>query len=144
MNRNASEYPGLFSPDRTAYKHNRSFPQKREWFSDFRGKRIPPNVDAVGYPWLKLASGYALTQHSMPLLSADTTLVPHFWSGSYLTGEDVLMKVVIIWLIRFYGAVHCILCCRGLNITLSGFAFVTSPISMIMPWCIPSKISPHH
>jgi len=65
-------------------------------FSSFHAKRIPPNVDAVGYPWLKLASGYALTQHSMPLLSAGTTLVSPFWSGSYLTGEEVLMKVVSV------------------------------------------------
>jgi len=32
----------------------------------------------------------------MPLLSAGITLVPPFWSGKYLTREEVLKKVVIV------------------------------------------------
>jgi len=87
------------------------------------------------------ASGYALAQHSIPLLSAGTTFDPPIWSGRYLTWEEVLMKVVIVWFIRFYGAVHWILYWRGLSVTLSGFAFVTPPISIIMPWCTPQKFS---
>jgi len=80
-----------------------------------------------------------LAQHSMPLLSAGTTLVPRFWSGRYLTRKEVLMKVAIVWFIRFYCAVHWILYWRGLSVTLSGFVFVTSPISIIMPWRTPQK-----
>jgi len=48
---------------------------------------------------------------------------------------------VIVWFISFFGAVHWILYWRGLSVTLSGFAFVTSPIFIIMPWCTPQKFS---
>ena len=73
-----------------------------------------------------------------------TILVPPFWWGRYLAREEVLMRVVIRWFIGFYGAVHWILCWRGLGVTLSDLAFVTSPISIITRWCTPSKISTHH
>jgi len=42
------------------------------------------------------------------------------------------MRIVILWFISFYGAVHS-LYWRGLGVTLSGLAFLTSPISIIMP-----------
>jgi len=97
------------------------------------------------YYYCKLSSsGYPLAQHSIPLLSAGTTLVPPFWSGRYLARVKVLMRVTILWFIRFNGAAHWSLCWRGLGVTLSGLAFLTSPIFIIMPWCTSSKISPHH
>jgi len=37
-----------------------------------------------------------IAQHSIPLLSAGTKLVPPFWSGVYLAREEVQMKVVIL------------------------------------------------
>ena len=63
----------------------------RKRLSEFHAKRIPPNGEEVGHPrlillaWIngicsyyfKLISfGYALAQHSIPLLSAGTILVP--------------------------------------------------------------------
>jgi len=102
-------------------------------FSKFHCKRIPSNREAVGHPLLlflawksiifcyycKLfSSGYPLVQHSIPLLSAGTTLVPPFWSGRYLARKGVLMRVVIIWFVGFNGAVHWSLRWRVLGVTL--------------------------
>jgi len=62
-------------------------------YSKFHCKRISSNGEAVGHPWLlflawknitfcyfckHFGSGYPLAQHSIPLLSAGTTLVPLF------------------------------------------------------------------
>ena len=128
----------------------------RARFSKFHCKRLPPNDEAVGHPWLwilawknimfcyyfKLFSfWYPRAQHSIPLLSGDITLVPPFWSGWYLAREEVLMRVVIFWFIGFNAAVHWSLCWRGLGVTLSGLAFVASLISTITP---PSKIYTHN
>jgi len=92
----------------------------RALLSKFHCKRLPPNGEAVGHPWLlfltwkniifcyycKLfSSGYPLAQHSLPLVSAGTTLVPPFWSGRYLAREEVLLRVAILWFI-VYGAVY--------------------------------------
>ena len=131
----------------------------RTRFSRLRCKRSPPNGQAVGHPWLlflawkniifcyycKLfSSGYPLAQHSISPISGGTTLVPLFWSGRYLAREEVLMRVVILWFIAFNGAIDWSLCWRGLGITLSGLAFVTWLMSVITPWCTPSKISTRH
>jgi len=127
----------------------------------FTAKEKPPHGEEVGHPWLTLLawingicsyyfklynSGYALAQHSIPLLSAGTILVPLFWSRRYLSREEALMRTVILWFISFAGALHESLFWRGLGVTLSGLAFLIliSPISIIMPWCIPSTISTHH
>jgi len=53
------------------------------------------------------------------------------------------MRVVILWFIGFNGVIHWSLCWRGLGVTLSGLAFVTSLISVITP-CTPSKIFTHY
>jgi len=121
-------------------------------------KRIPSNGEAAGHPWLiflawknrifcyyckVFGSGYPLSQHSIPLLSAGTTLVPPFWSGMCPAREEVLIRVVFLWFTGFNGAVHWSLCWRGLGVTLAGLAFVASPISIITP-CIPSKVYTHH
>jgi len=136
------------------------------WFSKIHCRRIPSNGETAGHPWLILlawkntifcyycqvfGSGYPLSQHSIPLHSAGTTLVPGqeygwlsdqgwmtFWSGRCLAGEEVLMRVVILWFIGFNGAVHWSLCWKGLGVTLTDLAFMTSPISIITP-CIPSN-----
>jgi len=77
----------------------------------FHCKRTLPNGEGVGHLWLiilpykrgifcykckLLSSGYALGQHSIPLLSAGTTLVPPFWSGRYMAREEILMRIVIL------------------------------------------------
>jgi len=61
------------------------------WFSKIHCRRIPSNGETAGHPWLILlawkntifcyycqvfGSGYPLSQHSIPLHSAGTTLVP--------------------------------------------------------------------
>ena len=98
-------------------------------FSTFHCKRLPPNGEAVGHPWLlflawknkffccycKLfSSGHPLAQHSIPLIFAGTILVPPFWSGRYLASKEIFMRVPILWSIGFNGAVHWSLCWRGL------------------------------
>jgi len=87
---------------------------------------------------------YAIAQHSIPLLSAGTTLVPSFCSGRFLAREEILMRIVILWFIGFYGAVHLSHCWRGLGVTVSGLTFLTSPISTIMLWCTPQISTTHH
>jgi len=62
-------------------------------YSKFHCKRISSNGEEIGHPWLlflawknitfcyfckHFGSGYPLAQHSIPLLSAGTTLVPLF------------------------------------------------------------------
>jgi len=89
-------------------------------FSKFHCKRVLPNGEAVGHPWLlflawkniifcyycKLfSSGYPLAEHSIRVVSAGTTLVPPFWSKKYLAREEVLTRVAILWFIGFNGAV---------------------------------------
>jgi len=121
--------------------------------SKFHCKRIPSNGEAAGHPWLLLLawkngifcyyfkvfdSGYLLSQHSIPLLSAGTTLGPPFSSGRCLAREEVLMRVVILWVIGFNGAVHWNLHWTCPDVTLTRLAFVTSPISIITP-CTPQK-----
>ena len=118
----------------------------RTRFSKFQCKRLPRNGEEVGPPRLlflawknvifcyycKLfSSGYPLAQHSIPIVSAGTTLVPPFWSGRYLARGEVLLRVAIFWFIVFNGAVYNGLCWRDLGVTLSGLAFVTSLISTI-------------
>ena len=140
--------------------HNRSFPQKSNGtqYSKFYYKRIPSNGEAAGHPCLLFLawknrifcyycklfrSGYPLAQYSIPLLSAGTTFVTPFWSGRCLAREEVIMRIVIIWFLGCNGAVHWSLCWRGLSITFTVLAFVTSPISIITPRS-PSKFSTHH
>ena len=153
MSRSIRDYPGITRPNRTTCNHNRSFPQKREWWDTvFTAKKLPSNGEAVSHLWLLflawrnrifcyccklISSGYPLAQHSIPLLTAGTTLVHPFWSGRYLA-------VVIIWFVGFNRPVHCSLRWRGLGVTLSGLASVTSPISIITSWCTLSRISTHH
>ena len=112
----------------------------------FHCKRIPPNAEGTGRPWLiflpckhgifcykckLLSSGHTLAQHSIPLLSAGTTLVPLFWSGKCLAREEVLISVVIFELL---GLGRCPL--KSLLVRFwrhpSGLAFSKSPISIIM------------
>jgi len=158
----AGDYPGLFIRNRPpaikieVFSRNESDSTR---FSKFHCKRLPPNGEAVGHPWLLFVAwkniifcyyfkvfsfGHPRAQQSIPVLSADITLVPPFWSGRYLAREEVLMRVVIPWFVGFNGAVHWSLCWRGLGVTLSGLAFVTSLISTITPWFTPSKISTHN
>ena len=79
-----------------------------------------------------------------------STLCRHYTRTSLLIKEVpgqrvvILKRVVIIWFIGFNGAVHWSLRRRGLGVSLSGLAFVTSPISIIEPWCTLSRISTHH
>jgi len=67
---------------------------------------------------------------------------------AYLAREEVGCNFVkscdsLIYRV-FSGAVHWILCWKGLDVTLSRLAFVTSsPIYIITPWCSPSKIFTH-
>jgi len=83
----------------------------RARLSKFHCKRLPPNGEAVGHPWLlflawknimfcyffKLfSSGNPLAQHSIPLISAGTTLVLLFCSGRDLAREEVLLRVAIL------------------------------------------------
>ena len=149
MSRDVRDYPALFSPNRTACNHSDG-----TRFSKFHCKRLQQNGEAAGHAWLSFlawkniifchhcklfSSGYPLAQHSMPLLSVGTALVPPFWSGRYLAREEVLARVKIIWFIGFNGAIHWSFSWRGLGVALSGLAFVTSQISIITPRCNPSK-----
>jgi len=99
------------------FNPNPPSPCVRPWLSKFHCKRLPPNGEAVGHPWLlflawkniffcyyckPFSSGYSLAQ----LVSAGTTLVPPFWSGRYLAREEVLLRVAILWFIVFNGAVY--------------------------------------
>jgi len=128
-------------------------------FSWFHCKRIPSNGEAVGHPWLPFlawrnrifccycnlfSSEYPLPQHSIPLLSAGTTL-----SHASLLIRKVLcqrggINEVCNYLICWVGAVHWRLRWRGLGVTLFGLTFLISPISIITPWCTLSRISTHH
>jgi len=109
MSRNVRDSPELCSPDRTACNHNRSFTQKREWWDSVFLVSLQRNTKNTikGHPWLLFliwkdrifcyySSGYPLAQHSIPLFSGGTTLVTPFWSGTCLTREEILMRVVII------------------------------------------------
>ena len=91
------DYPGLFRLNLgppaiiiEVFPRNES---DRTRFSEFHCKRLPPSGEAVGHLWLlflewkniifcyycKLfSSGYPLAQHSIPLVSAGTALVPLF------------------------------------------------------------------
>jgi len=63
-------YPGLFSPNRTTYNHNRRFRNEsdRTRLSKFHCKKLPSNGEAVGHPWL-LFLGYRLRPETIsPLL----------------------------------------------------------------------------
>ena len=129
----------------------------RTRFSKFHCQRLPRNGEAVGHLWLfpgleninfcyycKLfSSGYPLAQHSIPLVSAGTTLVPPFRSGRYLAREEVLMRVVILWFMGFNSAVPRSLCWRGLGITLrASLCNITDFYHYA--FMHPSKISTHH
>jgi len=80
-------------------------------FLKFRCKRITPNGEVVGHPWLifldwkhgifcywckLLSSGYALGQHSIFLPSAGVTLAPPFWSGKQNSRQKVVNKGALL------------------------------------------------